>query len=338
MAKFLLKSFLPLVFLIACSPSSRNAATHSNNSSPVVSNSSTNTTQPPIEALVPVDTTVAGHKDSSLNTKPLSLMDLPQTEDGEIVLSDGFYEADFKSYCLQPGTPSPSDRDAYRQGTLTTYRRDIVETILRNSLKKPELEQRNIQLLLWSVVSGSDFRKLSWEVQGTAQQLLTRKQIFELQGGVMGIVKTVSMALPESGATSQMKQLFEMGTSSYEAYERIAVLQQKSHITQPEIKKDQWYKQPGGYWLRYFPSSYQHVKIQVYVPQGTIEKNSTGYLLFDPVTMMAIPANSNAQRLGIGAPAIDVLRKIIQIQRIPPPPPTKKPPVKSQNPKEVIMK
>jgi len=334
MAKFLLKSFLPLVFLIACSPTSRNVSTNSNNSTHVVSSNSTNTTRPSVEGLLPVDTTIAGQKDSALNAKPLSLMDLPQTQDGEIALSDGFYEAEFKSYCLQPGTPSPSDRDAYRQGPLISYRKDIVETILRNSLKKPELEQRNIQLLLWSVVSGSDFRKLSWDVQGTAQQLLTRKQIFELEGGVMGIVKTVSMALPESGAVGQMKQMFETGTSSYEAYERIAVLQQQSHITHTEIKKDQWYKQPEGYWLRYFPSSYQHVKIQVYVPQGTLEKNSGDYLLFDPVTMMAIPANSNSQRLGIGAPTIDVLRKIIQIQRLPTPP-VKKPPVKSENPKVI---
>ena len=336
MAKFLLKSFLPLIFLIACSPSSRNAATNSNNSNRIVSNNSSDRSQPPVEAL-PFDTVGTDHKDSLLSNKPLSLMDLPATQDGEIMLSDGFYEADFKSYCLQPGTPSPSDRDAYMQGPLTAYRKDIVETILRNSLKKPELEQRNIQLLLWSVVSGSDFRRLSWEVQGTAQQLLTRKQIFELEGGVMGIVKTVSMALPETGATGEMKHLFETGTSSYEAYERVAVLRESSRITKPEIKKDQWYKQPGGYWLRYFPSSYQHVKVQVYVPQGTVGKNADSYLLFDPVTMMAIPANSNSQRLGIGAPTIDVIRKIIQIQKLPPPP-VKKPPVKTQNPKEVIMK
>ncbi|HET9825353.1 MAG TPA: hypothetical protein VFP87_08465 [Chitinophagaceae bacterium] len=336
MAKFLLRSTLPLIFLIACSPSSRNASSSGTSNNHVQGNIYANRTQPPVESLLPVDTSGHDQQDSLLSTKPLSLMDLPQTDDGEVVLSEGFYEADFKSYCLQPGTPSPSDRDAYRQGPLTSYRRDIVETILRNSLKRPDLEQRNIQLLLWSVVSGSDYRKLSWEVQSTAQQLLTRKQTFELQGGVMGIVKTVSMALPETGATNQMRQLFEMGTNSYEAYERIAVLQQSSQITRTEIKKDQWYKQPDGYWLRYFPSSYQHVKIQVYVPKGTIEKNSEAYLLFDPVTMMAIPANSNSQRLGIGAPVIDVVRKIIQIQRVPPP--TKRPPVKSQNPKQVVMK
>jgi hypothetical protein len=41
------------------------------------------------------------------------------------------------------------------------------------------------------------------------------------------------------------------------------------------------------------------------------------YLLFDPVTMMAIPANSNAQRLGIGAPVIDIIRRVIQIESQP---------------------
>ena len=153
----------------------------------------------------------------------------------------------------------------------------------------------------------------------------------------MRIVKTVSLALPETGANNKLKQLFDMGTSSYELYERVAVLQQASEIRRAEVKKDQWYKQPDGYWLRYFPSGYQHVKIQVYVPQGTLasEKNSDSYLLFDPVTMMAIPANSNSQRLGIGAPVVDVIRKIINVQNLPPP---KRPPAKNQNPKQVIMK
>ena len=280
-------------------------------------------------------------KDSVLNQKPLSLMELSQTEDGEIVLSEGYYEADFKSYCLQPGTPSPSDRDAYLQAPLGGYRKDIVEAVLRNSLKKPDLEQRNIQLLLWSVVSGSDFRKLSWEVQSTAEQLLSRKQIFELKGGVMGVVKTVSASMPETGVTTanyKLKQLFEMGTSSYELFERVAVLTQPSEIRPGAARKDQWYKQPEGFYLRYLPSSYQQVKVQVYVPKGSLdsEKDTKHYLLFDPVTVMAIPANSNSQRLGIGAPIINIIRKIIQVQKVPGRP--NKPPVKTNSPKQVVSK
>jgi hypothetical protein len=332
MSKFLLKNFFVFILLVSCNPAHRSVTT-----SHELNDHSPNSSQALPSELVQIDTTGTMQNDSA--TKPLSLMDLPQTEDGEIVLSKGFYEADFKSYCLQPGTPSPSGNDAYRQSPLTGYRKDIIETILRNSLKRPDLEQRNIQLLLWSVVSGSDFRKLSWEVQTTAQQLLSRKQIFELKGGVMGVVKTVSAALPETGTASaniKLKRLFELGTSSYELFERVAVLQQSHETNRTAINKDQWYKQPGGYYLRYFPSSYQEVKIQVYVPEGMAKKNSQEYLLFDPVTMMAIPAYSNSQRLGIGAPAINIVRKIIQIQKTPGNP--KKPPVKSTNPKTGVMK
>lgn len=321
MAKVLLKNLLFLFALAACTPSAHN----------VSSQRSTNNSN---TELVSRNEAVIDEKDSLLSTKPVSLMELPATEDGKIVLSEGFYEGDFKSYCLQPGTPSPSAKDAYLQGPLSSHRKDIVETVLRNSLNKPQLEQRNIQLLLWSVVSGSDYNKLSWETQRTAEQLLTRKQIFELQGGVMGMIKKVSASMPDAGvngANNSLKQLFETGTSSYEAFERIAVLRESSQIKHPGIKKDQWYKQNGGYFLRYFPSSYQQVKVQVYVPKGAVEKNDDNLLLFDPVTMMAIPANSNSQRLGIGAPISDILRKIIIIQKTPTPP--KKQPTKTTNPK-----
>jgi hypothetical protein len=227
---------------------------------------------------------------------------------------------------------------------LSGYRKDIIETVLRNSINRPDLDQRNIQLLLWSVVSGSDYNKLSSSVKSTSRQLLSSKQIFALQGGVAGVMKTIAASLPETGNNTVlggMKDLFELGNSSYEAYERIAVSRQPSTIHRPDYKKDQWYKQEGGYYVRYFPSSYQRTKIQVFVPSGTLDqdgKRSGNFLTFDPVTMMATPANSNSQRLGIGAPIADVIRKVIQINK--PAPAPKKPPVTNpnSNPKGIVLK
>lgn len=256
-----------------------------------------------------------------IDEQPKPLTDLSQTEEGQIVLQEGYYEAIYKSYCLQPGTPDPSDRDAYLQMPLQTHRKEIVETVLRGSLQKPELQQKNIQLLLWSVVSGSDYNRLSWPVQLTAQQLLTRKQIFQLKGGVVGVMKTVAQQLPDAritGAQVSMKRLFESGTSTYESFERVAVLREKSTIHKADYKKEQWYKQAGGYYVRYFPNGYQQVKIQLYVPKGTLDSSGMqdgNYLLFDPVNNMATPANSNAQRLGIGSPVAEIIRKIIRIQK-----------------------
>src|SRR6476620_6523781 len=48
-----------------------------------------------------------------------NLMDLSQTQYGGFVLKPGLYEAEFKTYCLQPGTPDPRQGDAYLQGSIT---------------------------------------------------------------------------------------------------------------------------------------------------------------------------------------------------------------------------
>lgn len=265
--------------------------------------------------------TNAAQVDLPADSKPISLTDLPRTEDGGFILSPGYYEAEFKTYCLQPGTPDPSPRDAYLQASLSGYRKDIVEKVLYSSRSKPAIEQRHVQLLLWSVVSGSNFNKLSPEVQADAMQLLTSKQVFELKGGVMGYVKSVSNNLP-TGGHNDVRRLFEIGSSSYEAFEKMAVLREASQLKRTDFKNDQWYKQEHDYYVRYFPVSYQKVRIQVYVPAGLTDssgKVSGEYLVFDPTGLQVIPANSNSQRLGIGGTVLDIVRAVIKINKTIPP-------------------
>ena len=250
--------------------------------------------------------------------KPRSLMELPQTEEGGFVLSEGFYEAEFKTYCLQPGTPDPSQGDAYLQSSISGYRKEIIESVLVNSLTRPEIDQRNIQLLLWSTVSGSDFNKLSFAVREDARKLLTPKQLFELQGGVVGLIKTISYQSGLLNTNSDMKKLFELGTSSYESFERLAVRREASKVIRSGVKYDTWYKQKENYYVRYFPVNYQKVRIQIFVPAGVLDsENKIGdeYLVFDPTGKQAIPAFTNAQRLGIGAPLINIVRTIIKAKK-----------------------
>lgn len=257
------------------------------------------------------------------DAQPQSLMDLPQTEQGGFVLRPGFYEAEFKTYCLQPGTPDPRQGDAYLQGPLTGYRKDIIHSVLVNSNEAKHIDQKNIQLLLWSVVSGSSFNSLSYKVQQDAAQLLTPKQIFELKGGVLGMLKEVSYASGLLYANSDIRRLFETGLQSYEAYERIAVRTEPSRVVKNGVKWDQWYTHAEGYYTRYLPESYKKVRIQVYVPNHLLDstyKANNEYIVFDPTGQQAIPAFTNAQRLGIGAPVLDILREVIKINRQPLPP------------------
>ncbi|HEY0677281.1 MAG TPA: hypothetical protein VGD17_03305 [Chitinophagaceae bacterium] len=296
MSTHLLKNLLLVFALGACaSPSRVNKET-------VKSDPVDNSAQP----VIPVD------------QLPKSMMDLPQTQYGGFVLSPGFYEAEFKTYCLQPGTPDPRPRDAYLQSPVTGYRKDIIESVLINSREHPQMDQKNIQLLLWSVVSGSDFNKLSSSVRSDAMRLLTSKQIFELNGGVIGLVKTVSNTTGILNANRDMKRLFEMSTSSYENFERLAVLNEPSQIKRTGVKADKWYKQKENYFVRYFPVSYKKVRIQVYVPDSLMDaegKVNGEHVVFDPTGQEAIPAFTNAQRLGIGAPVADIVRVIIQVSK-----------------------
>lgn len=291
------------VFLLAACSSSRN-------SSQTTTNNLLNTETP-------------AQPELAADQQPQSLMELPQTQLGGFVLQPGFYEAEFKTYCLQPGTPDPREGDAYLQGPITGYRKEVVESVLRNSATHQDMDQKNIQLLLWSVVSGSNFNGLSYAVQRDAMKLLTPRQVFELKGGVLGLVKEVSSATGLLNANSDLKRLFETSMASYEAYERIAVRGEPSRVVKKGVKYDQWYQQKEGYYVRYFPESYKKVKIQVYVPDNLLDssnKLANEYVVFEPTGQQAIPAFTNAQRLGIGAPVTDILRKVIIINKQPAPP------------------
>ena len=264
-----------------------------------------------------VDTTLIMPSDLSAGMSPISLMELPRTENGAFVLAPGLYEADFKSFCLQPGTPGPSSKDVYFQAPLEGGRKDMIQSILVHYRNEPRLEQKNVQLLLWAVVSHTDFNKLSPDVQYTARQLLTQRQVFELQGGVLGVVKTVAGTLPSSGRARDIKQLFDLGVQSYEAYERLAVANVPSSVHRSDLTRDRWYRQPEGYYVRYLPDNYKQTKIQVFVPNEPADTGSADqeqYVVFDPVSLVVVPANSNAQRLGIGGPVVDIVKSVIRIE------------------------
>jgi hypothetical protein len=80
--------------------------------------------------------------------------------------------------------------------------------------------------------------------------------------------------------------------------------------------------------VRYFPESYQKVKVQVYVPDGLLDANNQlndDYVVFEPTGKQAIPAFTNAQRLGIGSTVLDIVRVVIKTKKRSPSTPTPSP-------------
>jgi hypothetical protein len=58
-------------------------------------------------------------------------------------------------------------------------------------------------------------------------------------------------------------------------------------------------------------------------------------MLFNPAAMMAVPINSNAQRLGIGAAELDAVIKIIKIEKRTPSTPKQPRSTAPKNPKAI---
>jgi hypothetical protein len=221
------------------------------------------------------------------------------------MLKEGAFGADVQSYCLHAGTHGPGRGEAYFYAPPKGPYEKAVIAVVTNSASKPEVPQRSIQLLLWAMMARTKFTDLSRDLQATAAQLLTPKQIADLNGGALGIITDELMAkglLKEPPlvrqvmeAENRLRQTFANPASAFGDFERIAVL--TGDIPWGEgsrqAPKGRWSLHPDGFYVRYIPSGYSRTHLEIYVPAGAkcIGKE------FNPATHIAVPGDTNRQRL-----------------------------------------
>src|SRR3954470_11751406 len=109
-----------------------------------------------------------------------SLMTLQRTPNGGFVLQPGYYSLVDQSYCLKAGTHGPGGGDGYLYAPPKGPAQDAVMTIVRNSVNHPEIQQHDIQLLLWAIIARAKFENLSMELKSVAARLLTPRQLASL--------------------------------------------------------------------------------------------------------------------------------------------------------------
>ncbi len=89
-----------------------------------------------------------------------SLMSLQRTPSGGFVLQPGYYQQQTQSYCLKAGTHGPGEGDGYLYAPPKGPAEDAVITVLRNSVQHPEIEQHDMQALLWAIIARAKFEDL----------------------------------------------------------------------------------------------------------------------------------------------------------------------------------
>ncbi|MCB9761760.1 MAG: hypothetical protein H6739_18100 [Alphaproteobacteria bacterium] len=213
----------------------------------------------------------------------INLRTMPRTETGGYLLEPGLYRFVAKSFCLKPGTygPATATGDGHLLAPIKGPQAEVVTAIIRNWSAHPEFEHMEIQQLLWAIHIKAKIADLDTRKQLIAATLLTPEQLYQLNGGAIGLVPEPLMdqliaKLPEPARSlaqteDRMRRMLSKAETSYETIEEVAVL------TGPvpedgwlrRIPEGRWNLHPDGYFIRLMPDGYQRTTQEIYLPELT---------------------------------------------------------------------
>lgn len=234
-----------------------------------------------------------------------SLMTLQRTPNGGFVVQPGYYSLQTQSYCLKAGTHGPGGGDGYLYAPPKGPAEDAVMTIVRNSVNHPEIQQQEIQQLLWAIIARAKFEDLTSELKATASRLLTPRQLATLNRSALDALSGNALTdalggVPEplrqiAQAEAQLRQMLTTPGASFAEMERVAVLSGAAPMGEGsrQVPQGRWSLHPDGYYVRYLPSGYSSTRVEIWVPQGSPAVGKE----FDPATHIAVPGNTARQRL-----------------------------------------
>jgi hypothetical protein len=234
-----------------------------------------------------------------------SLMTLQRTPNGGFVLQSGYYNLQTQSYCLKAGTHGPGAGDGYLYAPPEGPAEDAVMTVVRNSVQHAEIQQQEIQALLWAIIARAKFEDLQPQMKTTASRLLTPRQLAALNRSALDALSGNALTdalggVPEplrqiAQAEAQLRTMLTTPGASFAEMERVAVLSGAAPLGEGsrDVPSGRWSLHPDGYYVRYLPSGYSSTRVEIWVPQGSPAVGKE----YDPATHIAVPGNTAKQRL-----------------------------------------
>ena len=209
--------------------------------------------------------------------QPGDMTRLPRTSSGGFMLQPGLWEGEFESYCLRSATWAPHAGDGYLWAPIKGGRANAIGTILRASAAHPNVPQGDIQMLLWAMLSRTRVSDMPPKLQAAARVLLPASEINGLNVSGAQVLDVASRTRLFRGVTAPVRRAldienelryeFSRGNGNYEQIEKIAVLAgAPPAANRNTVKRGQWSRHPGGYYVRYFPDTFARMKLQVLVP------------------------------------------------------------------------
>lgn len=187
-------------------------------------------------------------------------------------LGPGYYRLTVQSYCLKAGTHGPTKGSGHLIAPIKGKLDNLVTNILTRSADHPEIAQRDIQLLLWSIIYGAKFTDLQPELQLRVKPLLTPSEITELSIGISDV--PLDLLPDEVRSTAKfykdLRGKLTDPSSNFEEIESMAVLpgDPPSNLMKKQIDPGNWAYIGDGFYMRMMPEGYQKSILEFYRPQA----------------------------------------------------------------------
>lgn len=189
----------------------------------------------------------------------------------------GYFRMRLQSYCLHAGTYGPTKGDGYLLAPLKGDRAPLIRSIMERSVAHPEIQQQDIQQLIWGIEAYTPFQDYASEFQNRIRPLLTSAEISSMSANrepVKNVTRSILGSLIPaqiSNTVSQVQRWRDKITNPALAFpelEQLAVLRGKAPIGEGsrEIPAGPWSYAGNGAYVRFFPESYAITNVEVFRP------------------------------------------------------------------------
>lgn len=191
--------------------------------------------------------------------------------------SEGYFYTWIESYCLKAGKRGPVSGNGYLLAPLKGNMKEIIKNIMSRRNSHPEIIREDVQLLLWAIESGTNFRDLDPGLQTRVLPLLTTDEILKLNFKTNAVLDLLPDELKE--AANYYKGLREMildPRRSFSEIEQFAVpVNMNALLPIDSIYDGAWNYIGNGYYARSYSGFYTKSFFEFYKPMQIVITKDT---------------------------------------------------------------
>ncbi len=208
-------------------------------------------------------------------------LNVDQDESFSPNLSPGYYKFRFNTFCLHAGAYAPTEGAGYLVAPLKGTKANLIKSILGRYPDHPDIDQKDVQLLVWGIEANQKFSAYPVDFQARVQPLLNAEDIAQMEVDVKQIAFDL---LPQDAKDAlnlygNLRGKLSDASATYEDVEQLAVKTGIAPVGKgsKNISAGTWTSLGDGVYMRCFPEGYKKSNVEIYIPADVnIQKDNSG--------------------------------------------------------------